>query len=60
MCLFQKSYAEGFVNSFVAIIFHLVGLELIAILDPWSQSFFFFFQKYNSDSRTVHDFIGQC
>ena len=34
MCLFQKSYAEGFVNSFVAIIFHLVGLELIAILDP--------------------------
>ena len=42
MCLFQKSYAEGFVNSFATIIFHLVGLELIAILDPWSQSFFFF------------------
>ena len=37
MCLFQKLYAEGFVDSFAAIVFHLVGLELIAILDQWSQ-----------------------
>ena len=25
ICLFQKLYVEGFVDSFVAIIFHLVG-----------------------------------
>ena len=29
MCLFQKLYVEGFVDSFVAIVFRLVGLELI-------------------------------
>ena len=42
MCLFQNLYAEGFVDSFAAIIFHLFGLELITILDPWNQSFFSF------------------
>ena len=31
MCLFQKVYVEGFFNSFVAIVFHLVGLELIIV-----------------------------
>ena len=34
MCLFQKFYAKRFVDSFATIVFHLVGLELIAILDP--------------------------
>ena len=32
MCLFQKLYVEGFVDSFVAIVFHLVGLELIIVV----------------------------
>ena len=32
MCLFQKLYVEGFVDSFVAIVFHLVGLELITVI----------------------------
>ena len=31
MCLFQKLYVEGFVDSFVAIVLHLVGLELIIV-----------------------------
>ena len=31
MCLFQKLYVEGFVDSFVAIVFQLVGLELIIV-----------------------------
>ena len=31
MCLFQKLYVEGFVDSFAAIVFHLVGLELIIV-----------------------------
>ena len=34
MCLFQKFYAKRFVDSFATIVFHLFGLELIAILDP--------------------------
>ena len=32
MCLFQKLYVEGFVNSFAVIVFHLVGLELIIVI----------------------------
>ena len=32
MCLFQKLYVEGFFNSFAAIVFHLVGLELIIVV----------------------------
>ena len=32
MCLFQKLNVEGFVDSFVAIVFHLVGLELIIVV----------------------------
>ena len=32
MCLFQKLYVEGFVNSFAAIVFHLIGLELIIVI----------------------------
>ena len=32
MCLFQKLYVEGFVDSFAAIVFHLVGLELIIVI----------------------------
>ena len=32
MCLFQKLYVKGFVNSFAAIVFHLVGLELIIVV----------------------------
>ena len=32
MCLFQKLYVEGFVDSFTAIVFHLVGLELIIVI----------------------------
>ena len=32
MCLFQKLYVEGFVDSFAAIVFHLVGLELIIVV----------------------------
>ena len=32
MCLFQKLYVEGFVDSFAAIVFHLVGLELITVI----------------------------
>ena len=31
MCLFQKLYVEGFVDSFAAIFSHLVGLELIIV-----------------------------
>ena len=31
MCLFQKLYVEGFVVSFAAMVFHLVGLELIIV-----------------------------
>ena len=31
MCLFQKLYVEGFVDSFAAMVFHLVGLELITV-----------------------------
>ena len=27
MCLFQKLYVEGFVDSFVTIVSHLLGLE---------------------------------
>ena len=30
--LFQKLYVEGFVDSFAAIVFHLVGLELIIVI----------------------------
>ena len=30
--LFQKLYVEGFVDSFAAIVFHLVGLELITVI----------------------------
>ena len=32
ICLFQKLYVEGFVDSFAAIVLHLVGLELIIII----------------------------
>ena len=32
MCLFQKLYVEGFINSFVAIVSHLVDLELIIVV----------------------------
>ena len=32
MCLFQKLYVEGFVDSFTAIVFHLVGLELTIVI----------------------------
>ena len=32
ICLFQNLYVEGFVNSLAAIVFHLVGLELITIV----------------------------
>ena len=32
MFLFQKLYVEGFVDSFVAIVFHLLGLELIIVV----------------------------
>ena len=32
MCLFQKLYVEGFVDSFTATVFHLVGLELIIVV----------------------------
>ena len=32
MCLFQKQYVEGFVDSFAAIVFHVVGLELIIVV----------------------------
>ena len=31
MCLFQKLYVEGFVDSFAAIVSHLVGLGLITV-----------------------------
>ena len=31
MCLFQKLYVKGFVDSFAAMVFHLVGLELITV-----------------------------
>ena len=31
MCLFQKLYVEGFVDSLAAIVFHLVDLELITV-----------------------------
>ena len=32
ICLFQKLYVKGFVDSFAAIVFHLVGLELIIVI----------------------------
>ena len=32
MCLFQKLYVERFVDSFAAIVFHAVGLELIIVV----------------------------
>ena len=32
MCLFQKLYVKRFVDSFAAIVFHLVGLELIIVV----------------------------
>ena len=32
MSLFQKLYVKGFVDSFAAIVFHLVGLELIMVI----------------------------
>ena len=32
MSLFEKLYVKGFVNSFVAIVFHLAGLELIIVI----------------------------
>ena len=32
MCLFQKLYVKGFVDSFATIVFHLVGLELIIVV----------------------------
>ena len=32
MCLFQKLYVKWFVDSFAAIVFHLVGLELITVV----------------------------
>ena len=32
MCLFQKLYVEGFVDSFATIVFHLFGLELIIVV----------------------------
>ena len=32
MCLFQKLYVEGFVDSFGAIVFHLVDLESIIVV----------------------------
>ena len=32
MSLFQKLYVEGLVDSFAAIVFHLVGLELIIVV----------------------------
>ena len=41
MCLFQNLHAEGFVDSFAAIVFHLFGLELIAIWIHEVKVFFF-------------------
>ena len=32
ICLFQKLYVEGFVNSFATIVFHLVGFDLIIVV----------------------------
>ena len=32
MCFFPKLYVEGFVDSFAAIVFYLVGLELIIVV----------------------------
>ena len=32
MFLFQKLYVEGFVDSFVAIDFHMVGLDLVIVV----------------------------
>ena len=32
MCLFQKLYVEGFVDSFATIVSHLVSLELIIVI----------------------------
>ena len=32
MCLFQKLYVKGFVDSFAAIVFHVVGLEFIIVV----------------------------
>ena len=32
MCLFQKLYVERFFDSFAAIVFHAIGLELIIVV----------------------------
>ena len=32
MCLFQKLYVEGFVDSFATTVLHLVGLKLIIVI----------------------------